>query len=88
MPPFPGPWVAHLALDVAFMFVWYALLLRVVRKPAAILRTCHRVVTRTADSLPISDVFTLPCAALLRYFYSGRRVDSAPPDLLEDCHVV
>jgi len=43
LPPFPGPWVAHLGLDVAFMFAWYALLMRLVRKPERFLQTTTAV---------------------------------------------
>ncbi|HWM67268.1 MAG: hypothetical protein QOI59_3253 [Gammaproteobacteria bacterium] len=39
LPPFPGPWVTHLILDVVFTFVWYALLLYVAKKPERFLQT-------------------------------------------------
>ena len=39
LPPFPGPWVAHLCVDVVFMIVWYALLMKVVRRPERFLQT-------------------------------------------------
>lgn len=42
-PPFQGPWVAHLCIDVVFMFVWYALLLRVVGRPERFLQTATAV---------------------------------------------
>jgi hypothetical protein len=43
LPPFPGPWVAHLCVDVVFMFVWYTLLLRLVRRPERFLQTTTAV---------------------------------------------
>jgi len=43
MPPFKGPWVAHLCVDVVFMFVWYVLLLRAVRRPERFLQTTTAV---------------------------------------------
>ncbi|MGH8139607.1 MAG: hypothetical protein ACREVV_15640 [Steroidobacteraceae bacterium] len=43
LPPFPGPWLAHLGIDVAFMFAWYALLMNVVRRPERFLQTTTAV---------------------------------------------
>jgi hypothetical protein len=43
LPPFPGPWVAHLCVDVVFMFVWYAMLLNLVRRPERFLQTTTAV---------------------------------------------
>jgi hypothetical protein len=43
LPPFPGPWVAHLCVDVVFMFVWYTLLLQLVRRPERFLQTTTAV---------------------------------------------
>ena len=43
LPPFPGPWFAHLCVDVVFMFAWYTLLLRVVRRPERFLQTTTAV---------------------------------------------
>ena len=43
LPPFPGPWVAHLCVDVAFMFLWYALLLNLARRPERFLQTTTAV---------------------------------------------
>jgi hypothetical protein len=43
LPPFPGPWVAHLCVDVVFMFVWYTLLLRLVKRPERFLQTTTAV---------------------------------------------
>lgn len=43
LPPFPGPWVAHLCVDVVFMFLWYALLLNVAKRPERFLQTTTAV---------------------------------------------
>jgi hypothetical protein len=43
LPPYPGPWFAPLCIDVGFMFVWYALLLRVVGRPERFLQTTTAV---------------------------------------------
>jgi hypothetical protein len=43
LPPFPGPWVAHLCLDTVFTFVWYALLLYVAKKPERFVQTTTAV---------------------------------------------
>jgi hypothetical protein len=43
LPPFAGPWFAHLCVDVVFMFVWYALLLNLVRRPERFLQTATAV---------------------------------------------
>jgi hypothetical protein len=43
LPPFQGPWVAHLCVDVVFMFVWYALLLSLARRPERFLQTTTAV---------------------------------------------
>jgi hypothetical protein len=43
LPPFTGPWFAHLCVDVVFMFVWYLLLLRIVHKPERFLQTTTAV---------------------------------------------
>ena len=43
LPPFPGPWVQQLCVDVVFTFVWYVLLLRIVRKPERFLQTATAV---------------------------------------------
>jgi hypothetical protein len=43
LPPFQGPWVAHLCIDVVFMFVWYAVLLRMVGRPERFLQTTTAV---------------------------------------------
>jgi hypothetical protein len=39
LPPFPGPWLGQLCVDVVFMLVWYALLLNLVRRPERFLQT-------------------------------------------------
>jgi hypothetical protein len=38
-PPFNGPWVGHVCVHVVFMFVWYALLLKLVGRPERLLQT-------------------------------------------------
>ncbi|MBV8851822.1 MAG: hypothetical protein JOZ93_03045 [Sinobacteraceae bacterium] len=43
LPPFQGPWIAHLCVDVVFMFAWYTLLLRIVGKPERFLQTATAV---------------------------------------------
>jgi hypothetical protein len=43
LPPFPGPWVAHLCLDIVFTFAWYALLLYLVKRPERFLQTATAV---------------------------------------------
>ncbi|HEY6482811.1 MAG TPA: hypothetical protein VIY54_04720 [Steroidobacteraceae bacterium] len=43
LPPFPGPWLAHLGIDVVFMFVWYALLLKLLRRPERFIQTTTAV---------------------------------------------
>jgi hypothetical protein len=43
LPPLPGPWVAHLCLDVVFTFVWYALLLYILKRPERFLQTATAV---------------------------------------------
>jgi len=39
LPPMKGPWMNRLLLDVAFTFVWYALLMYLVKKPERFLQT-------------------------------------------------
>jgi hypothetical protein len=43
LPPFAGPWLGQLAVEVVFMFVWYALLLQLVRRPERFLQTTTAV---------------------------------------------
>ena len=43
LPPFKGPWVAHLCAMSLFMFVWYALLMNLVRRPERFLQTSTAV---------------------------------------------
>jgi len=43
LPPFAGPWLAHLCIDVAFTFAWYAALLRLARRPERFLQTATAV---------------------------------------------
>ena len=39
MPPFPGPWLMHLLIEVVFMLAWYAVLLRLQKKSERFLQT-------------------------------------------------
>jgi hypothetical protein len=55
LPPFQGPWPAHLCVDVGFMFVWYALLLRLVRRPERFLQTTTAVYGFQAVLAPLLD---------------------------------
>jgi hypothetical protein len=43
LPPFPGPWLGQLVVEVAFLFVWYLLLMRLVRRPERFLQTTTAV---------------------------------------------
>lgn len=42
-PPFEGPWLGHLCVDVVFMFVWYGVLLTLARRPERFLQTATAV---------------------------------------------
>jgi hypothetical protein len=42
-PPFEGPWIGHLCVDVVFVFIWYAVLLRLVKRPERFLQTTTAV---------------------------------------------
>lgn len=42
-PPFAGPWLAHVCVHVVFMFVWYALLLNLAKRPERFLQTTTAV---------------------------------------------
>ncbi|HZO21910.1 MAG TPA: hypothetical protein VFB37_05340 [Steroidobacteraceae bacterium] len=53
LPPFQGPWLAHLGVDVGFMFVWYALLMRLVRRPERFLQTTTAVYGYQAVLAPL-----------------------------------
>lgn len=39
LPPFPGPWLLHLLVEVLFLLAWYAVLLRALKKPERFLQT-------------------------------------------------
>jgi hypothetical protein len=43
LPPFQGPLLPHLLVDIAFMFIWYVVLLRLVGKPERFLQTTTAV---------------------------------------------
>lgn len=53
LPPFQGPWLAHLGVDVGFMFVWYALLMNLVRRPERFLQTTTAVYGYQAVLAPL-----------------------------------
>ena len=55
LPPFQGPWVAHLCVDVVFMFVWYALLLYLLRRSERFLQTMTAVYGFQAVIAPLFD---------------------------------
>jgi hypothetical protein len=42
-PPFAGPWLAHVCVHVVFVFVWYALLLNLAKRPERFLQTTTAV---------------------------------------------
>lgn len=39
LPPFQGPWVLYLVVEVLFLLAWYAVLLRVMKRPERFLQT-------------------------------------------------
>lgn len=43
LPPIPGPWPLHLVVDVLFMLAWFAVLLRVAKRPERYLQTTTAV---------------------------------------------
>jgi len=43
LPPIAGPWLGQLFVDVAFTFAWYALLLKVLRRPERFVQTTTAV---------------------------------------------
>jgi hypothetical protein len=43
LPPLSGPWLAHLTVEIVFTFVWYALLLNLVRRPERFVQTATAV---------------------------------------------
>jgi hypothetical protein len=55
LPPFKGPWIAHLCLDVVFMFVWYAVLLYLLRRSERFLQTMTAVYGFQAVISPLFD---------------------------------
>ncbi len=64
LPPLPGPWIAHLVLEVLFTVVWYRLLLRVFRKPERFLQTTSAVFGYQTIIAPLM----IASASLLVYF--------------------
>jgi hypothetical protein len=53
LPPVPGPWLGQLAVDVGFNFLWYWLLLRLVRRPERYLQTASAVFGYQAVIAPL-----------------------------------
>ncbi len=53
LPPFRGPWVAHLCVDIVFMFAWYAVLMRLVNRPERFLQTATAVYGYQAVLAPL-----------------------------------
>ena len=53
LPPIPGPWLAHLAVDVVFTFVWYWALLQIFRRPERYLQTTSAVFGYQAVIAPL-----------------------------------
>ena len=43
LPPFPGPWHLHLAVDILFTLAWYAVLMRLFARPERFLQTTTAV---------------------------------------------
>jgi len=56
LPALPGPWLSILLVDVVFTPGWYALLLRVLRRPERILQTTTAVFGYRAVLAPLSIV--------------------------------
>jgi hypothetical protein len=53
LPPIPGPWFGHLVVEVVFTFVWYALLLKILRRPERFLQTTTAVFGYQAVLAPL-----------------------------------
>jgi len=53
LPPGPGEWADHLAVDVLFQVSWYWLLLRVLRRPERFLQTTSAVFGYQAIVAPL-----------------------------------
>ena len=77
LPPIPGPWFGHLVVEVAFIFLWYALLLRLLRRPERFVQTTTAVFGYLAVLAPVwigtvwlvrrladDDTWRLPVAVL------------------------
>ena len=43
LPPIAGPWLGHLVVDVIFTFLWYALLMRILRRAERYVQTTTAV---------------------------------------------
>ena len=64
LPPIRGPWFGHLVVDVLFTLAWYALLLRILRRPERFLQTTTAVFGYQAVLSP----FWIACVWLIRQF--------------------
>jgi hypothetical protein len=64
LPTFEGPWLAAFAFDILFTLCWYALLMRVVRKPERFLQTATAVFGFRAIVSPLA----LASGGLIRRF--------------------
>lgn len=53
LPPIAGPWFWHLVVEVLFLLAWYALLLRVARRPERFTQTASAVFGYQAVLAPI-----------------------------------
>jgi len=54
LPPVPGPWLTQLVIEVVFTFAWYALLLKILRRPERFLQTTTAVFGYQAVLAPLS----------------------------------
>jgi hypothetical protein len=53
LPPIPGHWFGQLVVEVVFTFLWYALLLRVLKRPERFLQTTTAVFGYQAVLAPL-----------------------------------
>jgi hypothetical protein len=53
LPPIPGHWFGQLVVEVVFVFVWYALLLRLLNRPERFLQTTTAVFGYQAVLAPL-----------------------------------
>jgi hypothetical protein len=55
-PPIRGPWFPHLLVDIVFMLVWFAVLLKLVGKPERFIQTASAVYGYQAVLAPITII--------------------------------